>query len=116
MAEKADDHGVDHYEREGSDVDVKDSQGWSDARAANEDEHSLTIRDALKQYRWAVMWSLIVSMCKYIEGGTGWDFLLGLPGPPKALRIPQHRILLPQAAGFVLTGKKRSLWKATIRI
>lgn len=64
MSEKADDSSVVHDERDGSDVDVKEKQGWNDARAANEDEHSLTIRDALKQYRWAVMWSLIVSMSK----------------------------------------------------
>lgn len=68
MTEKANDQSVVHHERDGSDTDVKDTQAWSDARAANEDEHNLGIREALKQYRWAVMWSLVVSMSIIMEG------------------------------------------------
>lgn len=68
MAEKAADQSVAHRERDGSDINVKDTQAWSDARAANEDEHSLTIREALKQFRWAVTWSLVVSMSIIMEG------------------------------------------------
>lgn len=68
MAEKANDHHVAHYERDGSDTNVKDTQAWDDARAANADEHTLTIRDALKQYKVAVMWSLVVSMSIIMEG------------------------------------------------
>lgn len=68
MAEKANDESVVHYERQDSDANIKETQAFNDARAANEDEHTLTIGDALKQYRWAVMWSLIVSMSIIMEG------------------------------------------------
>lgn len=70
MAEKKEDQTVAHHEHESSDgeVDIKGDQAWSDARAANEDEHNLTILQALKQYRWAVMWSLVVSMSIIMEG------------------------------------------------
>ncbi|KAH7007688.1 putative transporter [Ilyonectria destructans] len=39
-----------------------------DAKAANAHEHSLTVRQALKAYPWAVFWSLIVSMSIIMEG------------------------------------------------
>lgn len=69
MAEKAEDQNVAHYEQDGgSDVDVKDRQEIDDAKAGNENEHALSIREALTQYRWAVMWSLMVSMSIIMEG------------------------------------------------
>lgn len=68
MAEKTSDQHVVHHERDDSPANVKDIQALNDARAANQDEHSLSIGDALKQYRWAVMWSLIVSMSIIMEG------------------------------------------------
>ncbi|KAL2670290.1 hypothetical protein Neosp_014757 [[Neocosmospora] mangrovei] len=39
-----------------------------DAHAANAHEHSLTVRQALKAYPWAVLWSLLVSMSIIMEG------------------------------------------------
>ena len=39
-----------------------------DAEAANTHEHALTVRQALKAYPWAIMWSLIVSMSIIMEG------------------------------------------------
>ncbi|RSL85679.1 hypothetical protein CEP52_016062 [Fusarium oligoseptatum] len=38
------------------------------AQAANEHEHSLTVRQALKGYPWAVAWSLTVSLSIIMEG------------------------------------------------
>lgn len=40
----------------------------ADAQAANNHEHSLTVRQALKSYPWAVAWSLIVSLSIIMEG------------------------------------------------
>lgn len=69
MAEKAGDQNVGHYEQDGgSEVDVKDRQELDDAKAGNDNEHALSIREALTQYRWAVMWSLMVSMSIIMEG------------------------------------------------
>lgn len=69
MAEKTENQNVGHYEQDGgSDVDVKDRQEMDDAKAGNENEHALSIRDALTQYRWAVFWSLMVSMSIIMEG------------------------------------------------
>ena len=71
MAGKTEDQTVAHHERDDlsdGDVGVKDTKAWNDARAANEDEHNLSIRQALVQYRWAVMWSLVVSMSIIMEG------------------------------------------------
>ena len=39
-----------------------------EAQAANAHEHSLTVRQALKAYPWAVVWSLIISMSVIMEG------------------------------------------------
>lgn len=39
-----------------------------EARAANAHEHSLTVRQALKSYPWAVAWSLIISLSIIMEG------------------------------------------------
>lgn len=40
----------------------------SEAQAANVHEHSLTVRQAIKAYPWAVFWSLTVSMSIIMEG------------------------------------------------
>lgn len=40
----------------------------ADAQAANRHEHSLSVRQALKAYPWAVVWSLIVSLSIIMEG------------------------------------------------
>ena len=46
--------------------------GWeaslSEAQAANVHEHSLSVRQALKAYPWAVAWSLVISMSIIMEG------------------------------------------------
>lgn len=39
-----------------------------EAQAANVHEHSLTVRQALRAYPWAVFWSLVVSMSIIMEG------------------------------------------------
>jgi SP family general alpha glucoside:H+ symporter-like MFS transporter len=39
-----------------------------EAQAANVHEHSLTVRQALKQYPYAVLWSLCISMSIIMEG------------------------------------------------
>lgn len=39
-----------------------------DARAANAHEHSLTVRQALKSYPWAVVWALLISFSIIMEG------------------------------------------------
>lgn len=39
-----------------------------DAQAANVHEHSLSVREALKRYPWAVFWSLTISMSVIMEG------------------------------------------------
>jgi MFS transporter, SP family, general alpha glucoside:H+ symporter len=68
MAEKAIDHDVLHHEMQSNDDNAQDKQGWNDARAANLDEHEMTIRQALVRYRSAVCWSLVVSMSIIMEG------------------------------------------------
>jgi SP family general alpha glucoside:H+ symporter-like MFS transporter len=49
-----------------------DSGDWAanldEAQAANVHEHSLSVRQALKAYPWAVFWSLCVSMSVIMEG------------------------------------------------
>ncbi|RMJ07019.1 hypothetical protein CDV36_013380 [Fusarium kuroshium] len=45
-----------------------DRQMSEQAQAANEHEHSLTVRQALKAYPWAVAWSLTVSLSIIMEG------------------------------------------------
>jgi MFS transporter, SP family, general alpha glucoside:H+ symporter len=49
-----------------------DTGDWAanldEAQAANVHEHSLTVRQALKAYPWAVFWSLCVSMSVIMEG------------------------------------------------
>jgi len=49
------------------------TQKWTehsneDARAANINEHHMTVREALRSYRWAIIWSLTVSMSVIMEG------------------------------------------------
>lgn len=39
-----------------------------DAQAASARDHSLTVREAIKSYPWAVFWSLMVSMSVIMEG------------------------------------------------
>ncbi|KAK7974374.1 hypothetical protein PG989_016222 [Apiospora arundinis] len=39
-----------------------------DAQAGNIDEHNTSVREALLNHRWAVMWSLTVSMSVIMEG------------------------------------------------
>ncbi|KAI1018727.1 hypothetical protein LB503_005559 [Fusarium chuoi] len=39
-----------------------------EAQAANAHEHALTVRQALKSYPWAVVWSLVVSLSIIMEG------------------------------------------------
>ncbi|KAK8037367.1 hypothetical protein PG991_000713 [Apiospora marii] len=39
-----------------------------DAQAGNIDEHATSVREALKNHRWAVLWSLTVSMSVIMEG------------------------------------------------
>jgi SP family general alpha glucoside:H+ symporter-like MFS transporter len=41
-----------------------------DAQAANLDEHASTVREALVNYRWAVVWSVTISMSVIMEGET----------------------------------------------
>ncbi|KAF7561553.1 hypothetical protein G7046_g2586 [Stylonectria norvegica] len=40
----------------------------SEARAANINEHNSTVRQSLKEHRWAVMWSILVSTSVIMEG------------------------------------------------
>ncbi|KAL3458764.1 general substrate transporter [Aspergillus heterothallicus] len=55
-----------------SDLDKKGQETWhtstKEARAANEAEHSMTVRQALRAYPWAVAWSLTISMSIIMEG------------------------------------------------
>lgn len=39
-----------------------------DAREANIREHSTTLAEALRDYKWAIIWSLIISMSVIMEG------------------------------------------------
>ncbi|PLB50651.1 putative transporter [Aspergillus steynii IBT 23096] len=39
-----------------------------EAQAANINEHTMTVRQALRSYPWAVIWSLIISMSIIMEG------------------------------------------------
>jgi SP family general alpha glucoside:H+ symporter-like MFS transporter len=48
--------------------DGKFAASKEDARAANQREHDLTVRQALRQHWKAVAWSLIVSMSIIMEG------------------------------------------------
>ncbi|KAJ5808247.1 transporter [Penicillium riverlandense] len=65
-----------HVEDGNCDVEAPDlpekSGGWEhsveDARVANENEHKMSVRQALLSYRWAVAWSLIISMSIIMEG------------------------------------------------
>ncbi|KAK8070578.1 general substrate transporter [Apiospora hydei] len=62
--------------------------GWAErpheeAQAGNIDEHATTVREALMNHRWAVMWSLTVSMSVIMEETTngtatypGYDTIL----------------------------------------
>ncbi|KKK15250.1 hexose carrier protein [Aspergillus ochraceoroseus] len=63
-------------------VDLQDAQrdhekeaqkvGWQvsskEAQAANISEHAMTVREALRAYPWAVVWSLTISMSIVMEG------------------------------------------------
>jgi SP family general alpha glucoside:H+ symporter-like MFS transporter len=40
----------------------------AEAQAANAHEHSLTVREALRAYPWAVFWSFAISMSIIMEG------------------------------------------------
>lgn len=40
----------------------------ADAEASAEAEHNLTARQAVRDYPWAIFWSLAVSMCVIMEG------------------------------------------------
>jgi SP family general alpha glucoside:H+ symporter-like MFS transporter len=55
-----------------SDLEKKTPETWhtstKEARAANEAEHSMTVRQALRAYPWAVAWSLTISMSIIMEG------------------------------------------------
>lgn len=42
--------------------------GLDEAQAASVHEHSLTVRQALRAYPWAVAWSLAISMSVIMEG------------------------------------------------
>lgn len=60
------------FERDLQQQTVGEEGGWqatlAEAQAANAHEHSLTVREALKAYPWAVFWSLVVSMSIIMEG------------------------------------------------
>lgn len=54
------------------DIERKGDSQWhtntKEAQAANAAEHSLTVRQALRAYPWAVAWSLTISMSIIMEG------------------------------------------------
>ncbi|KAE8151579.1 general substrate transporter [Aspergillus avenaceus] len=51
---------------------VKNNAAWEttiqEAQAANINEHKMTVRQALRSYPWAVIWSLTISMSIIMEG------------------------------------------------
>ena len=61
-----------HTEKHGTDTILGRRGEWEatldEARAANAHEHSLTVRQALKSYPWAVMWALLISFSIIMEG------------------------------------------------
>lgn len=71
MATKMDDvahveaHGSEHTEKE--DYHSKDGAA-GDAQLANLNEHSTTVRQAIRAYPFAVVWTLLVSMSIIMEG------------------------------------------------
>jgi len=105
LDEKTPSQGVAHFERDDSDVKAKDLQTFNDARAANENEHELTIRQGLKAYPWAVMWALIISMSIVMEG---YDTnLIGNVSPASTLAIYRHsltRVLIDLSTALRIPG------------
>lgn len=76
-----------------------------DAAAANQHEHDLTVRDALRKYPWAVFWSLVVSMSVIMEG---YDTILigslyAYPSFQKAFGVYE-----PQTGDYNIAGKWQS--------
>lgn len=63
-----DGHGVDHLEAAG----LNDKEAWlsmrEDAQAAEDEERTMTLREALRNWHWALMWALICSMAVIMEG------------------------------------------------
>ncbi|KAL5042400.1 hypothetical protein BDW71DRAFT_216998 [Aspergillus fruticulosus] len=54
------------------DLEKREGDQWNastkEAQAANAAEHSMTVRQALRVYPWAVIWSLAISMSIIMEG------------------------------------------------
>lgn len=63
---------VEHVSLDLEAPETRKSEAWGhsieDARLANEKEHEMTVRQALRSYPWAIMWSLIISMSIIMEG------------------------------------------------
>lgn len=54
-----------------ADQELEDKLGVSalhEAKRATDDEHAQTLRDALRQNRKAVMWSVLISLSIVMEG------------------------------------------------
>ncbi|KAL4902066.1 hypothetical protein BDW74DRAFT_187042 [Aspergillus multicolor] len=55
-----------------NDIEKSNDDQWhtstKEAQAANAAEHSMTVRQALRAYPWAVIWSLTISMSIVMEG------------------------------------------------
>lgn len=71
-------------------------QDLANAAAANQHEHDLTVRQALRRYPWAVFWALTVSMSVIMEG---YDTILigslyGYPSYKRQFGVPD-----PSAVG-----------------
>lgn len=77
------------------------------ARAANEHEHEMGVRQALRAYPWAVIWSLAISMSVIMEG---YDTILigSLYGYPSYQK--QFGVYSSSAKSYQIEGK----WQAAM--
>jgi SP family general alpha glucoside:H+ symporter-like MFS transporter len=71
--DKTEDRDAAHVEYRHSDVETgAKNLAWKttveEAQAANINEHTMTIRQALRSYPWALIWALIISMSIIMEG------------------------------------------------
>ncbi|BAE64622.1 unnamed protein product [Aspergillus oryzae RIB40] len=59
---------IDHLRNHGEENNAVWDSAIEEAQAANINEHNMTVRQALRSYPWAVVWSLTISMSIIMEG------------------------------------------------
>ncbi|KAL3471022.1 general substrate transporter [Aspergillus californicus] len=89
------------------DIEQKGDNQWhtstKEAQAANAAEHAMTVRQALRAYPWAVVWSLTISMSIIMEG-----YDTNLIGNFYAYPAFKNQFGEPYAHGYEVPGEWQS--------